>query len=79
MWKLYSGAFIAVVMPIAVFSIDIAITMNVLDQEGYRKAIQPYWDTDNRGNKPIPEFNKLTNGATYEIQESLLFEVKELK
>jgi len=64
MWKLYSGAFIAVVMPIAVFSIDIAITMNVLDQEGYRKAIQPYWDTDSRSNKPIPEFNKLTNGAS---------------
>ncbi|CBY41548.1 unnamed protein product [Oikopleura dioica] len=75
MWKLYSGAFIAVVMPIAVFSIDIAITMNVLDQEGYRKAIQPYWDTDSRSNKPIPEFNKLTNGATYDIADSLLFEV----
>lgn len=73
-WKLWSGIFVCVVMPITIYVVDIIITVNVVERKVYRESLSYYHDINNRDNLPIPKPKRLT-GVSYNITDSLLTEI----
>ena len=74
-WKLWSGIFVCVVMPITIYVVDIIITVNVVERKVYKESLSYYHDINNRDNLPIPKPKRLT-GVSYNITDSLLSEVR---
>lgn len=76
-WKLWSGIFVCVVMPITIYVVDIIITVNVVERKVYKESLSYYHDTTNKDNLPVPTTEMLL-GYSYNITDTLLMEILEL-
>jgi len=77
MWKLWSGIFVCVVMPITIYVIDIIITVNVVERKVYNGALSYYHDITNKENIPVPTTSMLVPTADkYNLTGTFLKEVR---
>ena len=78
MWKLWSGVFVCVVLPITTYVIDIIIAVNVVEQKVYKEKLSYYHDFTNKDNLPIPKTETIL-GYTYNLTDTFLGDVSKLK
>ena len=78
MWKLWSGVFVCVVLPITTYVIDIIIAVNVVEQKVYKEKLSYYHDFTNKDNLPIPKTETIL-GYTYNLTDTFLGDVSTLE
>ena len=62
------------ILPIAVYVVDIIITTKVIESKGYKHAMVHWQDDTNKNNKPIPKMNTF-GFDDYQLKETWFFEV----
>jgi len=72
--KMWFGVLVCVILPIAVYVVDIIITTKVIESKGYKHAMVHWQDDTNKNNKPIPKMNTF-GFDDYQLKETWFFEV----
>ena len=72
--KMWFGVLVCVILPIAVYVVDIIITTKVIESKGYKHAMVHWQDDTNKNNKPIPKMNTF-GFDDYTLKETWFFEV----
>ena len=71
---MWFGVLVCVILPIAVYVVDIIITTKVIESKGYKHAMVHWQDDTNKNNKPIPKMNTF-GFDDYQLKETWFFEV----
>jgi len=74
--KMWFGVLVCVILPIAVYVVDIIITTKVIESKGYKHAMVHWQDDTNKNNKPIPKMNTF-GFDDYTLKETWFFELLE--
>ena len=72
--KFFFGVAICVILPMAVYVMDVLITVNVIESKNYKESMNHWQDDTNKANLPIPEMS--TFGIEkYNLQDTWFLEV----